>query len=279
MRNLGTRLWSRHSDIGIYQRLKGSRLYDLYFGIRNKAVIENRDAELEFYRALLQGLLDDDLAYDIGANIGDKTDLFLRLGARVIAVDPDPTNQAILQRRFLSYRLQKKSVTIVGKAVSDQNAVQTMWVDEPGSAKNTLASKWVSTLRSDTERFGSTLSFAQEQQVETITLEEMFRRHGKPFFIKIDVEGYEPNVLAGLREPVPMLQFEVNLPEFVDEGVRCVQTLRELDARSEFNFSRSLAREGLAVDSWIDADAMIALLRSRQERSIEVFCRTALRRN
>ncbi len=88
----------------VYHRLKASRVYDAD-------------------QRLLQGLPRRGLIFDIGANHGAKTDVFLRLGARVVAVDPDETNQEI-----------------------DTAGHSSMWVDSPDSAKNTLSQKWVDTL-------------------------------------------------------------------------------------------------------------------------------------
>ncbi|HEY9503124.1 MAG TPA: FkbM family methyltransferase, partial [Pyrinomonadaceae bacterium] len=103
-----------------------------------------------------------------------------------------------LRQRFLKSRVRPKRVDVEGKAVSDAIATKTMWIDAPGSAKNTLSPKWVATLRSDQKRFGQCFEFASEKQVETITLEKLIATHGIPFFIKIDVEGHEPSVLRGL---------------------------------------------------------------------------------
>src|SRR5579863_480002 len=122
---------------GIYQRLKASLVYDLYWMTADRTLIDRRDREVGFYRGLLNGFRRGDLIFDIGANVGDKTDAFLRLGARVVSVEPDDANQAVLQDRFLRYRVVPKRVAIVGKAVSDRSAIETMWIDGPGSAVNT----------------------------------------------------------------------------------------------------------------------------------------------
>jgi FkbM family methyltransferase len=215
---------------GLYHRLKASPFYDLYWSLADSSLVRDRRRELYFYRVLLGGFRRGDLIFDIGANQGLKTDIFVRLGARVVAVEPDEVNRRILEERFLRYRLFPKRVVIVQKAVSDKATIDTMWIDKPGSAMNTFNRKWVETLRTDQTRFGYAIDFQQQKEVPTTTLEELFTVLGVPFFIKIDVEGYELNVLRGLRRRVPYLSFEVNLPEFRPEGLQCVKLLERLAA-------------------------------------------------
>jgi FkbM family methyltransferase len=260
---------------GLYHRIKGSLLYSFYWSFADRAIVEDLRKEVVFYRNLLGGFKKGELIFDVGANHGTKTETFLKLGAKIIAIEPDHSNQQVLREKFLRYRLAPKPVTIVGKALSDKNSVETMWVDEPGSAKNTFSRKWVDTLRDDQMRFGHRLDFAGHTEIETTTLEDLFRIHGAPFFIKIDVEGYEVNVLRGLRRPVPYLSFEVNLPEFRSEGLECVATLAALGAEGKFNYSAD-CRTGLALGKWISSEEFLPILRECSDPSIEVFWKTSL---
>ena len=255
---------------GLYERLKESRLYDFYWTIAGPHFIRERRAEIEFYKDLLADSSAERLIFDVGANCGTKSSIFLRLGARVVAVEPDPVSQERLTRRFVLRRLRRLPITIVPKALSDGEGVETMWVDVPGSAKNTLSSKWVTALRSDEERFGARLEFATESMVETTTLDQLIEGYGMPQFIKIDVEGLEPRVLAGLSRPVPCLSFEVNLPEFRTEGTKCILTLQDLDRDGMFNYAAD-CRLGLASKRWRTANDFLGVLASCPDRSIEVF--------
>lgn len=258
---------------GLYNRLKASVLYDLYWNIADKRIINGRSREVEFYRYLLEGFHAGDLIFDIGANHGRKVDVFLRMGARVVAVDPDEENQETLRDKFLRHRWEKKTVVVVGKAVSDKCAVHRMWVDEPGSAKNTLSQKWVDTLRHDESRFGHRLDFAQQREVESITLEDLILMYGIPVFIKIDVEGYEPQVLRGLKRPVPYLSFEVNLPEFREEGLECIDLLGGLAAHGMFNYSVDCDK-GLELERWLPLKEFKEVFSSCSVPSLEVFWKT-----
>ena len=259
--------------MGIYHRLTASVVYDVYWKVFNRSLIDDRDREVAFYQSLLKGFRAGDLIYDVGANLGYKTNIFLKLGARVVAVDPDPSNKRILEESFLRFRIVPKPVTVIGKAASDRSAVATLFVDEPGSAKNTLSQKWVDSLREDTARFGQTLSFKGSQEIQTTTLDEIVKDHGNPFFIKIDVEGHEPGVLRGLNRPVPYLSYEVNLPEFRSEGLECVAILNKLEPQGRFNYGAD-CRQGLLLTEWLDAETFSTHLRECKNPSIEVFWKT-----
>jgi FkbM family methyltransferase len=262
--------------IGLYQRLKSSRLYDLYWSLADRTLLAGRNGEVGFYQRMLAGFQKGDLIFDVGANKGYKADIFLRLGARVVAVDPDDTNQQVLRQRFLQYRLAPKPVLIEGKAVSDSIGIMTLWIDAPGSAKNTLNPKWVDTLRNDEKRFGQHLNFTAEKKVETTTLDRLMEIHGTPFFIKIDVEGHEPSVLRGLKRPVPYLSFEVNLPEFKAEGTQCIQTLHAVFPAGEFNYATD-CQHGMKLEKWLPQAEFIRACDQCQESTIEVFWRTNVR--
>jgi FkbM family methyltransferase len=261
--------------IGLYQRLKSSFVYDLYWAFANQRLLEARANEVEFYKKTLRGFQRGSLVFDIGANEGYKTDIFLRLGARVVAVDPDPTSQDVLRQKFLKYRFVPKKVAIEGRAASDAITTKTLWIDTPGSAKNTLSQKWVSTLRYDEHRFRQRFHFGDKIAVETTTLEKLIQVHGYPFFIKIDVEGYEPNVLQGLKQPVPYLSFEVNLPEFRAEGLRCIDILGGIVGSGEFNYAVDCQR-GMVCERWMTAKEFAQVLGQCSDPSIEVFWKTCI---
>lgn len=261
-------------QVHLYERAKASWLYDLFWRIADKRIIEARTREIEFYRNLLVGFRRGNLIFDIGANQGYKTEIFLQLGANVVAVDPDQANQAVLEEKFLNYRLTKKPVCIVGKAVSDKPGVATFWMDEPGSGKNTLNHKWVEILQKDQDRFGEKLTFGRQVSVPTVTLDELVSAYGPPFFVKIDVEGHEVQALQGLRRPVPYLSFEVNLPQFRIEGLKCIELLEGLAPQGQFNYATADGLK-LAADRWLNPREFIPIFNQCAESSVDVFWKNA----
>ena len=259
--------------IGIYDRLRESFAYDCYRHWRYGRPIRWRQNELLFYQGLLGKHPPGMLVFDVGAHRGQRTDVFLQLGARVIAIEPDAANQGLLARKYSRSRPGGGSVTVVGKAVSDGGSGATLWVRAPGSGLNSLSPKWVQTLGRDEKRFGRTVEFTGRQQVETSTLESLINEFGVPRYIKIDVEGHEPSVLRGLKRPVPLLSFEVNLPEFLPEGIECVEILGRLSRAGRFNWSAD-CQGGPALAKWLPDAAFASALRACKEASVEVFWTT-----
>jgi FkbM family methyltransferase len=260
---------------GIYHRLRASFVYDLYLILRNGKLLKARDREAAFYRAVLNGFKPGDLIFDIGANIGDKTVTFLRLGARVVAVDPDEHNQNVLRQKFLRSRIRPRPVMIVGKAVGARVGVETMLVCAPGSVFNTLSEKGAGIISDSTNRPGQlsdVIEYKEKKTVETTTLDHLIEAYGLPFFIKIDVVGFELEVLQGLHRSVPFLSFEIGLPESRRELLQCVGLLGGLSSSGQFNYTWD-RRNGLALDRWLDVRSFLRILESCGDGPIEVFWR------
>jgi len=59
------------------------------------------------------------------------------------------------------------------------------------------------------------------------TLDELILKYGMPRFVKIDVEGFESEVLAGLSSPLPALSIEW-IPELSENAKKCLEHLTTL---------------------------------------------------
>jgi hypothetical protein len=102
-------------------------------------------------------------------------------------------------------------------------------------------------------------------------MDALLAAHGRPAFVKIDVEGHEADVLAGLSDPPPALSFEVVAAAPQAGRAALAQALR-LGYRA---FRLSLRETGLWSGGWIGGAAMDAALAAlpRQANSGDVYCR------
>jgi hypothetical protein len=121
------------------------------------------------------------------------------------------------------------------------------------------------------ERFHA-IRWDREIAIPLVTLEDLIARHGEPQFCKIDVEGSEADVLAGLERPLDAVSFEY-IPVAVDRAAACVARLDQLgDYR--YRFSRAETMEWGCTE-WLGGPDILAALRAMPlgDRSGDVYAR------
>ena len=166
----------------------------IYYGHRARAAAMDR-----LYGTLVER---GDLVFDVGAHVGDRIAAFRRLGARVIAVEPQPAMVKVLK---LIYG-RKSDVAIEAVAVGRNSGKIELMINADNPTVSTASRPFVDAARGaagwEAQRWTKTIG------VPMTTLDALIARHGVPAFIKIDVEGFEAEALAGLTRPVKALSFE-----------------------------------------------------------------------
>ncbi|RPI54682.1 MAG: FkbM family methyltransferase [Acidobacteria bacterium] len=162
-----------------------------------------------------------DLVFDLGAHAGNRTRAFAAMGCRVVAVEPQPDFARLL--RLLMAR--SPNVDVIEAAVGEKGGRGSLLISERTPTVTTIAAAWHAS-RSREPDFAH-VKWNRQIDVETTTLDLLIERFGTPDFVKLDVEGAEPSVLAGLRRPVPALSFEY-LPRALDYAHLCVERLSAL---------------------------------------------------
>jgi FkbM family methyltransferase len=203
----------------------------------------NHDQEmLEFYKEFVPN---GGLCFDIGANIGNRTRVFLKLGAHVVAVEPQ--NECV--RSIRGWYGRNPHLTIVPKAIGERAGTAEMFISNASTASS-LSPAWIQTVK-NSGRFHPSCSWNKKRMVPTTTLDALIKCHGIPDFIKIDVEGYELAVVKGLSTPVKVLSMEF-IPEDVRATFDCLSHLQALgDIHVNFSLGESMK---LALAEWLSPE-------------------------
>ncbi|MBK8047176.1 MAG: FkbM family methyltransferase [Anaerolineales bacterium] len=161
------------------------------------------------------------LCFDIGAHVGNRLAVWTTLGADVVGVEPAPECQWLLQRLFG----RNRRVTLVDAAMGAAPGQQTLFVSERNPTVTSLSSSWIATVQR-TDAFAG-VRWEGAVTVPVTTLDDLIDRYGAPAFCKIDVEGYELEVLSGLSRPLNTLSFEYVAPTR-DLAIACIIRLAQL---------------------------------------------------
>ena len=165
-----------------------------------------------------------DLFFDIGAHLGDKSKQFIDKNLKAIMLEPLPQCIDQLKAKFKN----NDNVEIIQKAVGRESGNMALEVNSKTPTISTMAKHWKK------GRFSGE-KWDQKILVEMTTLDHLIKVYGIPNYIKIDVEGFELDVLFGLSQKVGIISFEFT-SEFFDQTILCLNYLKKI-GYNEFNFS------------------------------------------
>jgi FkbM family methyltransferase len=211
------------------------RSFRVYYGDKRRAAAMDR-----LYGGFVRP---GDLVFDVGAHVGDRVASFRRLGARVVAVEP----QRAMVRALKLLNGRSKSVAIEAVAVGRKSGRARMLINADNPTVSSVSPAFVEAARGapgwETQRWSETAD------VELTTLDALIAKHGVPAFIKLDVEGFEAEALYGLSQAVRALSFEFTTIQR-DVANACIE---RCSAMGYACFNAALGESQRLVGEWMDA--------------------------
>lgn len=223
-----------------------------WIGLLRSLVIYHNPVRLvtlrRFYRELL---CPGDLVFDIGAHVGTRARAMRAAGARVVALEPQAPFSTFLRLTLPG------DIRLIEAAAGGDDTVAEMAVSSLHPTVSSLKTGFAETAGA-APGFGH-VRWNGVQKVQVTMLDSLIREEGLPRYIKIDVEGFELEVLSGLTQPVELISVEY-LPGLPELTLSVITRLGELGDYSFNPVSGEAAR--FLWDDWRDAAATRSWLKS-----------------
>lgn len=198
--------------------------------------------------------IEGELIFDVGLNIGNKSAKFLQCGAKVVGFEPqtDCYNHAVSKlSKFDNFKAENIALdSKEGEALfyrSNYNTLSSMSKEFTNKANK---NRWA----------GAKWSLVPEV-IKVSTLDLMIEKYGKPKYIKIDVEGYEYQVLQGLTQAIDYISIEYT-PELYKESERCLKYLHALNNNNCLYNYVYRENDHYQFQNWINIEEMISYISS-----------------
>lgn len=223
----------------------------------------NKRRLLNFYSQFIEK---GDLAFDIGAHTGNRSMSWLSIGAKVVAIEPQPILAGYMEKKIganSDFILLKK---VLGKDCGTVN----FRINEAHPSVSTISDEWTNILK----EFKSDLSWDSSIEVEMITLGNLIKSYGVPVFCKIDVEGFEHEVLAGLSHPIPNISFEF-FPTTLNRTFDCLEKIISLGT---YTFNWVLAETfKYQSEKWLSIDEIKEQMSNYNgKKPGDIYCKLVL---
>jgi FkbM family methyltransferase len=216
---------------------------------KKKIEVDKRPAMTSLYQKWVKP---GALVFDIGANVGNRIDLFLELGAKVVAVEPQQECIEILQKKYGD----KINIENIGLSHSE-GVLEFHIADE--STISSFSEEFIT--KTGANRFKRN-KWKETIKVPVSTFDKLIEKYGVPDFSKIDVEGFELEVLKGLNQKTPALSFEYCVPEMSEKLYECLERLNTMDPSTSYNYSIGESFV-LASDKWYSFPEFLSLVKER----------------
>lgn len=190
--------------------------------------------------------------FDIGANYGNRIEPLVNDNIKIIAIEPQIECVRYLRKKY------GKKITILQNGVGEENKTQLMYISTNANILSSFSKDWIDSTK-NSGRFKK-INWDKTRKIEMITLDSLIETYGKPDFIKIDVEGFELEVLKGLSQKVNVLSLEYTVPERKEALIDCLRYLNNLsNSNVLFNYCITENTE-FALPHWVDFNELLEVV-------------------
>lgn len=205
-----------------------------------KAILPSNYFHKKFYSHIITK---GDLCFDIGANKGLKSKLFLSLGAKVIAFEP----QSYCSKYLID--IKNKNFNYLPIAVGPKDEIKNLNIANHIEVA-TFSNEFINYFKNDS------LEWSEIEEVEVKKLDTLIKKYGIPDFCKIDVEGYELDILSNLTYKIPIIEFEFT-GGFISNTIKIIGLLNKQNTVYNFNLNEKPKFE---LKNWVSAKNMITII-------------------
>ncbi len=200
----------------------------------------------DFYSQFLTSK--DDIYFDVGANYGNRIEPIINKDIKIIAIEPQRKCIKALKKKF------GDKIIIVSKGLGSTEEIKTMYIANSHTLSS-FSKEWIEATR-ESGRF-SQYKWNRKQKVQMTTMDALIELYGKPKFIKIDVEGFELQVLQGLSQPIEFLSFEYTVPERKKTVLECLDRIINIAGNNEVLFNYSVGESMVwKLEKWLTPEEM-----------------------
>jgi len=238
---------------------------ELYLKIKNPTRFRSKQNELKFYQSVIG--INNNIIFDVGAHIGDKSVIFSQLANKIILFEP-----GLRQLKMLKARFNNNSNMVINNCAigAKQDNIEYYEINND-TAYSSLSTKHINEVVKQ-RKIINELTDLTSHKVQTNTLSYFINKYGRPDYIKIDTEGYEKEVINGLDKVIPIISFEANLPQFIPETLEIINYLDTL-SKGTYLFNYSVENK-LELSRYVKGQVLKRLLMNAKYKSVEVFCKT-----
>lgn len=148
------------------------------------------------------------IIYDIGAYEGGDLDYYLKKADQVIAIEANPVSADKISSKYKS-EIIAGNLIVVNKAILVQDGQNKI---------SFYVHKYNSALSSIIEPPPGEIQHFEKIDVETISVSDLFKTYGHPYFVKIDIEKFDYLILKELMSNKIFPDYfsvEIHLPEIL----------------------------------------------------------------